>query len=291
MRRLLACVSGLLVGLVLVVPVVSSAQSVPEFEDVGATHQFAAAITWLASEGITRGCNPPSNDRFCPNYHVTRGQMAAFLHRAFGYPTPTTTRPTTTTTTKPLAFCQSQSSVPETECEALLALYNSTGGKLWKDNTGWSQNPDVCSWYGITCTTGHVTTVWLMNNNLSGSIPTTIGNLYNLEHLNLASNSLRGSIPTTIGNLYKLKSLDLSDNALTGSIPAEIGDLGDTVRDLRLHNNDLSGEIPDSMLNFYYYIDVTLHGQSGCLTESSPSNTLRNYLNGWDPLWNDGCAP
>jgi len=43
---------------------------------------FEADIEWLASTGITRGCNPPINDRFCPNDPVTRGQMAAFLNRA-----------------------------------------------------------------------------------------------------------------------------------------------------------------------------------------------------------------
>jgi hypothetical protein len=39
----------------------------------------------LAAEGITQGCNPPLNDMFCPNDNVTRGQMAAFLVRAFDY--------------------------------------------------------------------------------------------------------------------------------------------------------------------------------------------------------------
>lgn len=48
-------------------------------------HTFEADIEWLAAEGITRGCNPPVNDRFCPDDFVTRGQMAAFLVRAFGY--------------------------------------------------------------------------------------------------------------------------------------------------------------------------------------------------------------
>jgi hypothetical protein len=28
---------------------------------------FEADIEWLAAEGITRGCNPPSNTMFCPN--------------------------------------------------------------------------------------------------------------------------------------------------------------------------------------------------------------------------------
>src|SRR5690606_14836879 len=53
------------------------------FDDVnGHTHQ--TAIEWLKAEGITSGCNPPANTRFCPNDHVTRGQMAAFLARATG---------------------------------------------------------------------------------------------------------------------------------------------------------------------------------------------------------------
>ncbi len=43
---------------------------------------FEGDIEWLGSTGITVGCNPPVNDRFCPNDWVTRGQMAAFLVRA-----------------------------------------------------------------------------------------------------------------------------------------------------------------------------------------------------------------
>jgi hypothetical protein len=45
---------------------------------------FEDAIDKLATGGVTRGCNPPTNDMFCPNDVVTRGQMAAFLHRAVG---------------------------------------------------------------------------------------------------------------------------------------------------------------------------------------------------------------
>jgi hypothetical protein len=54
------------------------------FTDVPASHTFASDIAWLAEEGITKGCNPPSNTRFCPDDRVTRGQMAAFLVRALG---------------------------------------------------------------------------------------------------------------------------------------------------------------------------------------------------------------
>ena len=52
-------------------------------DDDGNTHE--GNIEAIAAEGITRGCNPPTNDLYCPSDPVTRGQMAAFLVRAFGY--------------------------------------------------------------------------------------------------------------------------------------------------------------------------------------------------------------
>ena len=52
------------------------------FDDaVGST--FETDIAKLATAGITRGCNPPDNSNFCPDDVVTRGQMAAFLVRAY----------------------------------------------------------------------------------------------------------------------------------------------------------------------------------------------------------------
>jgi subtilisin family serine protease len=51
-------------------------------DDTGST--FEQDINRLAEAGITRGCNPPANDRFCANESVTREQMAAFLVRALG---------------------------------------------------------------------------------------------------------------------------------------------------------------------------------------------------------------
>ncbi|MDJ0925331.1 MAG: S-layer homology domain-containing protein [Acidimicrobiia bacterium] len=43
---------------------------------------FELDIDKLATAGVTRGCNPPLNDSFCPDKNVTREQMAAFLVRA-----------------------------------------------------------------------------------------------------------------------------------------------------------------------------------------------------------------
>ena len=43
---------------------------------------FEADVNAIAEAGITRGCNPPANDKFCPKDSVTRDQMASFLARA-----------------------------------------------------------------------------------------------------------------------------------------------------------------------------------------------------------------
>lgn len=52
-------------------------------DDTGSIHE--ADINALAEAGITVGCNPPVNDRFCPSQSVTRGEMASFLARGLGY--------------------------------------------------------------------------------------------------------------------------------------------------------------------------------------------------------------
>ncbi len=51
-------------------------------DDNGNAHE--ANIETIALEGITLGCNPPINDRYCPAQHVNRAEMAAFLLRLIG---------------------------------------------------------------------------------------------------------------------------------------------------------------------------------------------------------------
>jgi hypothetical protein len=51
---------------------------------------FEGAINELAARGITLGCNPPANTRYCPDNPVTRGQMAIFIVRGFDLPATST---------------------------------------------------------------------------------------------------------------------------------------------------------------------------------------------------------
>ncbi|MEM7143476.1 MAG: putative glycoside hydrolase [Actinomycetota bacterium] len=52
------------------------------FWDVPKSSSFSADVAWLGAEGITRGCNPPWRDDFCPKRGVTRAEAAALLVRA-----------------------------------------------------------------------------------------------------------------------------------------------------------------------------------------------------------------
>ena len=131
-----------------------------------------------------------------------------------------------------------------TDRAALAALYNTTNGSSWRDDTNWVSSRPLGEWYGVsTDADGRVTELDLRDNQLSGSIPSELGNLDNLQALGLHDNQLSGSIPSELGNLDNLQALGLHDNQLSGSIPSELGNL-DNLERLGLHGNEFSGCVP-----------------------------------------------
>jgi hypothetical protein len=165
--------------------------------------------------------------------------------------------------------CAVQTQIDEEECNALVDLYTSTNGANWTNNTGWNETNTPCSWHGVSCSGGHVAHLNLFNNQLSGSIPDSLGNLSNLWWLHLGSNQLSGSIPGSFGNLSNLSNLRLYSNQLSGSIPDSLGNLSSMVY-LSLHNNQLSGEIPEWLGNFSSLWILHLHNNqlSGPIPDS-----------------------
>ena len=93
--------------------------------------------------------------------------------------------------------------------------------------------------------------LWLLDNQLTGEIPVSIGNLVNVFEVHLETNRLSGSIPSSIGNLKKLSYLYLHHNRLTGSIPSSFGKLTNLFS-LWINDNQLSGSIPASFVNLNY---------------------------------------
>jgi len=118
--------------------------------------------------------------------------------------------------------CATVSEIPSEECEALIAIYNSTNGEQWKNNTGWTMTNTPCSWHGVTCSNGHVTRLYLQYNQLSGTIPPEIEGLSNLEVLNIKNNEICGKIPVELMELSHLWYLNINDNHLSTSNAARI---------------------------------------------------------------------
>ena len=143
--------------------------------------------------------------------------------------------------------CAQVTEIPQAECAALVALYNSTNGRNWAENTTWLITATPCDWVGVGCSGGHVTELVLSGNVISGdmlvgAIPPEIGDLSNLTYLDLEYNQLT-TLPPEIRNLSYLNELDLKDNQLT-SLPREIGNLTD-LEALDLEGNQLTGLPPE----------------------------------------------
>lgn len=163
--------------------------------------------------------------------------------------------------------------IPHPEYEALQALYETTGGSHWSKSDKWLEGElsKENKWHGITCNPDytHVSKIILDRNKLRGKLPSTLGELSNLEslvlnnnhlestdeamgklkkltHLDLSNNELQGPIPSWIGKLKNLKILNLSNNKLIGTIPPWIENLED-LEELLLDGNMLAGPLPESL--------------------------------------------
>ena len=83
--------------------------------------------------------------------------------------------------------------IPSIEREALIALYSSTSGSQWHNNSGWqAASADVCSWYGVSCdvSQGFVTELQLDANNLKGPLPESLVNLSQLSLISINYNGV-----------------------------------------------------------------------------------------------------
>ena len=162
----------------------------------------------------------------------------------------------------------------ESDSLDLIVLYNATDGGNWTST--WDLALPVNTWFGVSlggdgCS---VVGIDLFGNNLTGNMPSDLGNLENLEDLNLGFNNLTGTIPPELGNLQNLEHLHLRLNGLTGSIPPELGSL-ESLLNLNLSRNELTGIIPPELGNLSNIFSINLEQNN--LTGNIPA--LENLPN------------
>lgn len=108
----------------------------------------------------------------------------------------------------------------------------------------------------------------LGHNPISGSIPTEIGNLFNLQILDFGQSNFTGTIPSSFSWLTNLQGLTLNGNKLTGLIPSTIGNLTE-LNYLYLGANGFSGGIPNTLGNLTKLLELDL--SSNNFTGSIPN--------------------
>ena len=110
---------------------------------------------------------------------------------------------------------------------------------------------------------------YLESSNVTGPIPSEIGQMTGLSHLGLDNNSITGALPSEIILLTNLRQLGLVGNELSGTIPTDIGSLvvgsfvplvfGSLVL-CHLQGNHLSGIVPDELCSMGRAFDDTDFG-------------------------------
>lgn len=122
----------------------------------------------------------------------------------------------------------------------------------------------------------------LAGNLLSGTLPKSFGSM-RLSQLALGQNLLSGTLPNNIGSIEDITSLAIGANRFSGTLPAAIGSLHQSLESLAL--NGLTGQIPHSIGSLTNLVGLYMpNGKfSGTLPHSFAhlSNKLTSlYLNG-----------
>ena len=168
--------------------------------------------------------------------------------------------------------CSHTNDVPQTECEALVALFKNTGGYDWISNTNWIMTSTISAWYGVTISSNHVTEIDLAGNHMLGSILAEIGNLTGLKDLYLGENQIRGTIPPEAGNMIALEIIRLNGNLLQSDVPETFFNL------INLLDPGMAWDGGDGLDLDDNYLNVPAG-------YPDPANPFHTFLNQKDPDW------
>lgn len=130
----------------------------------------------------------------------------------------------------------------------------------------WTEDSNCCTWQGVSCTfypTGasesesistdeqnvslasqavQVFKLSLPYLDFKAELPSVLGQLTYLKHLNLSGNFFNGTIPKEFSSLLRLQILDLSNNKLSGDVA--VFDNMTSLQVINISSNNFSGGMP-----------------------------------------------
>ena len=113
--------------------------------------------------------------------------------------------------------------------------------------------------FNITAAIGelrYLKALWIIGDEgISGSIPSSFGNLTELRDLSISGTSVSGPIPFCLSSLKKLEILGLDGNRLTGNIPLFLRDLP-ALYNFGFSQNCMDGKIDPSLTETLWWNTV-----------------------------------
>ena len=151
---------------------------------------------------------------------------------------------------------------PETDREALVALYHATDGTNWRRNSNWLTDAPLEDWHGVsTDEDGRVTELDLAANELSGTIPPELGHLDKLRVLDLTASQTLTEVSISIGGGADDKPTSMEEELRreleqggqrdtgdpVGRVIRQLGEQAADPSNTRIVRNHLSGCIPSGL--------------------------------------------
>lgn len=157
------------------------------------------------------------------------------------------------------------------ERDALIDIYKSLDGDNWTNNRNWCSDKPVGDWFGVdTDYNGFVWQIHIDNNNLSGSLPSSISDFKKLEYLtiSLKPDAEETEFPIAVTEIESLRGLSLSYNNMIGEIPEEVYEMPN-LEYLYLERNNLIGQISENIgKSNLVDINLSVNRLSGEIPES-----------------------
>ncbi|KAG9141885.1 hypothetical protein Leryth_009269 [Lithospermum erythrorhizon] len=137
--------------------------------------------------------------------------------------------------------------------------------------SNWKLEKDVCTWHGVACTQGRVTSLDLSQSSLVGEVSfSPLASLDMLVSLNLSANSFTINSTSLSQIPYGVKQLELSFSGLTGYIPEDFFEKCPSLEYANLGFNNIVGSLPSNLfvdLDKLQFLDLSYNNLTGSIAD------------------------